>query len=73
MQTNIQIKVEPFPVPHNVMAKVGKAFDPFGPQEYEEIVLPLSALDPLALDKLCRDFRASVFSLAGKEQPPEKA
>lgn len=67
MNTELSVKVEikPFQVPNFVMVDDAPDFIS------EDIGIPLSALDSLTLDKLCRDFREEIFKRAGKEQPPQ--
>jgi hypothetical protein len=68
MKATLQVELQPFKTPNFVLAvqKPGKRED--GMQETPSY--PLSDLDSLTLDKLCRDFRDEVFRKAGKEQPP---
>lgn len=67
MQTklSVEIEIKPFQVPVFVIVQDAPDYvsDDHG--------IPLSALDSLTLDKLCRDFRDEVFKKAGKEQPPQ--
>lgn len=59
MKAKIEIDLKPFTVPNFVVPEVGGDG------------LPLSVLDSLTLDRMCREFRASVFQKAGKEMPPD--
>lgn len=68
MEVNIKMKLKPFMVPNYVIAEVEAKPRQEGFQEAYK--LRLSDLDSLALDKLCREFRGSVFRKAGKQQPP---
>ena len=68
MEVSIKIKLKPFQVPSFVLTeKEGLKQD--GIQEVPKF--RLSDLDSHTLDKLCEEFRDSVFKKAGKEQPPQ--
>lgn len=68
MKATLQVELQPFQTPNFVRAvgKPGQKQD--GVQKLP--CYPLSDLDSLTLDRLCRDFRDEVFRKAGKEQPP---
>lgn len=68
MKASIEMDIAPFTIPNFVREKT----DP-GDASKEGYAVPLSALDPLTLDRLCRDFRDAVFNKAGKQKPPEPA
>lgn len=69
MKVTLEVDLQPFMVPNfvRVVSKPGRKED--GVQELP--CYPLSDLDSLTLDKLCRQFRDEVFRKAGKEQPAE--
>ena len=69
MKATLEVELQPFQVPSFVylVAKPSKREDGFA----EKAAYPLSDLDSLTLDKLCRQFRDEVFRKAGKSQPPE--
>ena len=71
MQARINVELQPFKTPNFVRAVMppGKRED--GMQEVP--CYPLSALDSVTLDKLCRDFTKEVFEKAGKEPLPHAA
>ena len=71
MKTSIEVNIKPFNVPSFVIPEVpaGKKEDGFEPTEG----IPLSALDPVTLEKLCDEFRDNVFRRAGKQQPVRAA
>ena len=60
MKATIELDLQPFRTPNFVIAKMN-----------ENHTVPLSQLDPITLDKMCRQFRDEVFRKAGKQQPPE--
>lgn len=64
-ELSVKVEIEPFQVPDFVTVDDAPDFIS------EDTGIPLSALDSMALDKLCRDFRDEVFKKAGKEQPPQ--
>lgn len=64
MKTKIEIEIEPFKIPSRVFIKVK------GGSKDEN--LPLSALDPNTLYKLCVKFTDSIFKKAGKQHPPRE-
>lgn len=69
MKVTLEIELQPFQTPNFVRAAVGKpGLKQDGWQELP--CYPLSDLDSLTLDKLCREFRDEIFRKAGKEQPP---
>lgn len=67
---DVPVQIEPFLVPTMVSGRVGTT-DSSKPAA--AIDLPLSALDPYTLERLCREFRTGVFREAGKTPPPEAA
>ena len=74
MKTEIQIEIQPFPVPGHVdeakaFAAVYQEKDPcdYQPAFRTFALCELSADD---MRKLCDDFTKSVFKAAGKNQPP---
>lgn len=71
MKVTLEVDLQPFTTPNFV-----RAVSPCGRKEdgvQELPCYPLSSLDSLTLDKLCRQFREEVFKKAGKQQPPECA
>lgn len=86
MKAPVTLEIRPFDVPRTVFAQAfamppqmpkapaSGAVPPQVPWEpLQGMHVPLCELDPRTLDVLCEQFRAEVFSLAGKEQPPEAA
>jgi hypothetical protein len=67
MKTNIELDVKLWRPPNFAIIKSPD------PEAAQDISLPLSALDPLTLDRLCREYRDEVFKKAGKSPPPEEA
>lgn len=81
MKASVILEIRPFEVPRTAFAQ-GFPMPPspsgapqVPPQAPWDPVaglhIPLSELDPRTLDVLCEHFRAEVFRLAGKDQPPE--
>lgn len=67
MDIDLKIKISPFPVPVSVFVdnkELGK--------RRHRISYPLSVLDIETLEKLCEDFRSSVFEQAEKKPAPHK-
>lgn len=64
MQTAIEIQVQAFSVPSQVLCYALP--DP----AKEPVRYPLNVLDAETLDRLCAEFRAAVFKQAGKLPPP---
>lgn len=62
MKATLLADVEAFPVPLGVTAFV---------DDFDPVKVPLPMVDSLTLDRLCSDFRTSVFATARKEPPPE--
>ena len=64
----IRLKLLPLMTPNFVRIKLSpvQRADGFVP---DANAIPLKDLDPSTLDELCREFRAGVFSKAGKEDP----
>lgn len=71
MKASIEIELKPFDVPNYVITVQPPRPKQDGIQELP--TFHLSDLDPLTLDRLCRDFRDDVFKKAGKQQPPQEA
>ena len=69
MKTTIEIELQPFTVPSFALPvqKPGKREE--GMQETPKI--DLTELDSLTIDRLCAEFRDSVFKKSGKQQPPQ--
>lgn len=63
----IAVEVRPFLLPHFVTVPAPKRprQDGIG----DPISIPLRDLDPDVLSKLCDEFRAGVFQIAGKPDP----
>ena len=70
MKATLQVDLQPFQTPDFVRAVGKPELKQDGMQELP--CYPLSDLDPLTLDQLCRQFRNEVFLKAGKVQPPEE-
>gem|GEM_PF-2216326 len=71
MKVKIEMDINPFSIPSfvTVSGQSNPRQDGFKPAED----IPLFMLDEYTLDKLCDDFRDSVFKKAGKSQPPRCA
>lgn len=67
MKATLQIELQPFQTPNFVRVVGTPGLRQDGMKELT--CYPLSDLDPMTLDKLCRDFRDEVFRKAGKEPP----
>lgn len=68
MEISLKVEVMPFSVPTRVYEVINKdLYRETG--EIPDITYPLSALDTFTLNKLCEQFRQSVFAVAGKECP----
>lgn len=67
MKANVEIELQAFSTPNFVR----QAHNP--DESRDSAAIPLASLDPLTLDRLCREFRREVFSKAGKEEPPTEA
>jgi hypothetical protein len=72
MKATLKVSLKPFQVPNFVLLELGakprqEGFDPNGSR------VPLSDLEPEDLDRLCEEFRNTVFNKAGKKQPPTVA
>jgi hypothetical protein len=70
VKATLQVELQPFQTPDFVRAVGEPGLKQDGMQEFPGY--PLSDLDPLTLDQLCRRFRNEVFLKAGKAQPPEE-
>lgn len=69
MKYAVEIDLIPFEVPDHVQVKMppGKREDGF----QEGTKFHLSHLDSCTLDRLCNDFRTTVFQRANKQQPTD--
>lgn len=59
MKTTIQVDIQPFTLPNFVRVEGD-----------DDKAIPISELDSVTLDALCREFRTGIFEKAGAEQPP---
>jgi len=64
MKAKIELELQPFSVPNFVRPVENPDMS------RDQLAIPLSALDPITLDRLCDDFRTAVFQKAGKLMPP---
>lgn len=71
MEVSVKMKLKPFQVPNFVLTEPEVRPRQEGFQEAPKF--RLSDLDSHTLDKLCGEFRDSVFRKAGKQQPPQSA
>jgi len=71
VEVNVKMKLKPFQVPSFVLTEPEVRPRQEGFQEVPKF--RLSDLDSSTLDKLCEEFRNSVFKKAGKQQPPQSA
>lgn len=69
MKATLEVELRPFTVPNFVIAEPGIGMKQDGLEGTRSY--PLSDIDPITLDKLCRQFRTEIFKKAGKEQPPQ--
>ena len=67
MKASIEIDFKPFNVPNFVVADNDMEARE---ANCENQSFPLSVLSPEALDKMCDEFRKSVFAKAKKQPPP---
>lgn len=69
MRVQLDVEINPFSVPNfvTIVEKPKPRQDGFKPSEG----IPLSELDEITLEKMCDEFRASVFKKAGKSRPPQ--
>jgi hypothetical protein len=68
MKATIQLELKPFQVPNFVLGQVSASEEFAG---MEPLSFPLTALDPEILERMCSDFKKSVFSKAKKVPPPQ--
>lgn len=66
MKTKIELDLKPFTAPNFVLAVNP---DPVG----QDFSYPLSIIDAVTLERMCDDFRNSVFEKAKKSPPPRDA
>lgn len=66
MEISLQVTVEPFPVPDNIIALVPST-TPNGPPERR--VVSLSSLSQSNLEVLCQEFVSNVYKKAGYDAP----
>lgn len=70
MKATIEIELQPFTVPNFVRPTARQMAGDEQVKEIAQESFPLSALDPVTLDKMCDEFRDGVFKKAGKNPPP---
>lgn len=63
MKINLEIEVRPFTVPNYVIT-IPKT----GGRNEETPKIAIADLDAVTLEKMCNEFRASIFKQAGKKQ-----
>jgi hypothetical protein len=66
MKVTLELNIEEFKIPKFVQLKMQQG-------EEAQRSLHISEIPAEALDKLCNQFRASLFLLAKKSQPPVQA
>lgn len=71
MKVTLDIGPSPFPVPDTISARLPQSGQNPLSARLPDFAFPLSAFDPATLDKLCCDFRETVFAKAGSKYPPE--
>lgn len=70
MEATIKIEIKPFLVPNFVLT-TGRKGDTSSLGDAVDTTLPMSALDAETLERMCDDFRDSIFKKAGKSRPPQ--
>lgn len=71
MKATIEVKLKPFTVPNFVLVEMPSAPRQEGFQEGRSYTL--SEIDAVTLDKMCNQFKRSVFEKAGKQMLPISA
>lgn len=64
MKATLDVELEPFTVPNFVRIRHPD------PKAEDIITVPIGTVDSLTLDRMCNEFRDSVFKKAGRTPPP---